>query len=120
MKSNKKMTGREIRPSVNGTTEEDESIFLLLEKPEVCQAIRMADIILVVDRRSGEAVPLWGRRLLQAICDTNQPMEALEVSFKLDFESEEVENLIAAVCLLKGVSVDDVNTEFMSFLQEIA
>lgn len=104
----------------NGKIEVDEDLLLSLEKPEVRQAITMADVITAVDRRSGEAVHLWGKRFLQADCDASQSKKAIEVSFKLDIESVEFAYLNVFTSVLKGVLPHFADDKLLAFKQNPA
>lgn len=142
MKSNKKMTGRAIGPCVAevkdnaATTKQNSSLSTLqmksamtpdvvldvhlVKEPDVRELIKEADFIMAFNTRTGEILPFWGRRVMQAIVNEKRAREVKTVCFGLDFDSTEVEYLIAACCVLKGVPADEADTELLSFRRKTA
>lgn len=141
-KSYKTKAGRAIRPCVAevkdnaATTKQNSSLSALqmesamtpdavldvhlVKEPDVRELIKEADVIMAFNTRTGEILPFWGRRYLQAIVNDSITRDAKTVCFGLDFESTDVEYLIAACCVLKGVPVDEYDTELLSFKRKTA
>ncbi|MFC1453022.1 hypothetical protein ACFLSJ_06710 [Verrucomicrobiota bacterium] len=74
---------------------------------EVRHAVGAAELVWGVDKRTGAGRPVWGKSVLEAIVRRGQPARVPSVSFRLDFESDEVEYLVAACSVIKGVPFED-------------
>lgn len=78
-----------------------------IEEPKVREAIQLADIIYGVDRETGRVWPVWGKTICQAIAKSGITHKVPVFAFKLDFESNELEYLVAACSSVKGVPFED-------------
>jgi hypothetical protein len=73
-----------------------------LEDPAVRQLVVDAAIVIGRDSRDGHETAFYGRPMLKYIASSQQPAAVKVVRFVLDFGTDELEYLSAAVQVLKG------------------
>ena len=81
----------------------------LIHQPAVREAIRTADLVWGVDRRTEMTGIVWGGRLLDDISSgkCHLPATLMNTAFRLDFESDDLMYLMGACSVIKGVPFED-------------
>jgi len=69
---------------------------------EIAKYVSPAAVILVVDKRSGKEVCVYGRKALEEIVRSGVAQKLPVTKIPVDFATEQLERVLAAVLMVKG------------------